>query len=112
MKKVLLTIVGLIVILTGSGYALFKYKNRPPPIDMYAYWKNQDAGPEGKTSVFIIGLSQTEDYDPTWWYNIYQHLAHNIIPWPVRNFALADASKVTYSTGYLISKSSNSATLK
>jgi len=91
MKKALLIIIGLLMILTGSGYALFKYKNRPPPIDMYAYWKNQDAAPEGKTAVFIIGLSQTEDYDPTWWYNIYQHLAHNIIPWPARNFALADA---------------------
>lgn len=91
MKK-FLTITGIVVVvLISSGYGLFKYKNRGPDIDLYAYWQEQDPVPEGKTAVFIIGLSTQEDFDPIWWYNIYQHIAHNIIPWPARNFALADA---------------------
>ena len=91
MKKALLVIIAVLAVICGGGYGLFKYKNRGPSIDLYSYFLNQDAVPEGKTAVFIIGLSMTEDYEPSWWYNIYQHLAHNIIPWPARNFALADA---------------------
>jgi hypothetical protein len=90
MKKTLLVIAAIVVALFGGGYGLIKYKNRDPSLDLYAYWQDQDPVPAGKTAVFVIGLSTKEDYDPTWWYNIYQHIAHNIIPWPVRNLALAD----------------------
>jgi len=90
MKKALLIIVALLVVVFAGGYGLVKYKNRGPALDLYAYWQDQDPVPVGKTAVFTIGLSTKEDFDPTWWYNVYQHIAHNIIPWPVRNLALAD----------------------
>lgn len=94
MKKALLIIVIVLAVLMGSGYATFKYKNRGPSIDLYTHFQNQDPTPEGKTAVFVIGLSTTEDFDPTWWYNIYQHIAHTRIPWPARNFAMADRGVV------------------
>ena len=86
MKKILLV---LVLIIVASGYGLFKYKN-PQPEDLYSYYLNQDATPEGKTAVFMIGLATTEDYEPTWWYNIYQHVAHVNIPWPARTVATRD----------------------
>jgi len=86
MKKILLALVLIIVV---SGYGLFKYNN-PQPEDLYSYYLNQDATPEGKTAVFMIGLATTEDYEPTWWYNIYQHVAHVNIPWPARTVATRD----------------------
>jgi len=90
MKKVLITLLTIVVVIVAAGYGTVKYMNRHTDLNLSAYFQTQDMTPEGKTAVFIIGLSQTEDFDPTWWYNIFQHLAHARIPWPARNFALAD----------------------
>ena len=89
MKKILIGLVSVIAIVVISGYGLFKYMNQPPE-DLYAYYMSQDLTPEGKTGVFMIGLSTTEEFDQTWWYNIYQHVAHARIPWPATKAALAD----------------------
>ena len=89
MKKFLVVLAGVILVIVISGYATVKIKNRPPE-DLYSVYLNQDLTPVGKTAVFLIGLSTTEDFDPTWWYNIYQYLAHARIPWPARNMAMAD----------------------
>ncbi len=90
MKKFLIITVALVVGLVAGAYGTFKYKNRTHGPDVYAMYKTQDTIPEGKTGVFLIGLSTTEDLDPTWWYNIFQHIAHVRIPWPFRIAALAD----------------------
>lgn len=90
MKKILIGLVAIILCLGAGFYALFKFKNAPPEIELYSYFMNQDMTPEGKTGVFVIGLSTTEDFDPTWWHNIYLHVAHSRIPWPFRIAALAD----------------------
>ena len=89
MKKLLIGLASVIVVVLISGYAMFKIKNAPPE-DLYSVYVDQDLTPVGKTAVFLIGLSTTEDFDPTWWYNIYQHVAHVRIPWPVRTMAMAD----------------------
>jgi protoheme ferro-lyase len=88
-KKFLIGLVSIIAIVVISGYGLFKFKNQPPE-DLYAFYLSQDLTPVGKTGVLKIGLSTTEEFDPTWWYNIYQHVAHSRIPWPAVNAALAD----------------------
>jgi hypothetical protein len=90
MKKFLLISVLLVVGVVVGAYSTFKYKNRTHGPDVYAMYKTQDSVPVGKTGVFLIGLSTTEDFDPTWWHNIFQHIAHVRIPWPVRTMALAD----------------------
>jgi hypothetical protein len=90
MKKFLLGLALAVVLVVGGAYGTIKYKNRPPQPDIYAFYQEQDPVPVGKTAVFMIGLSTTEDFDPTWWYNIYQHVAHVRIPWPVRYIAMAD----------------------
>ncbi|MDP7152914.1 MAG: hypothetical protein QF897_00590, partial [Gammaproteobacteria bacterium] len=90
MKKFLITVLVLIVAVVAGGYGTFKYKNREHGPDIYAMYKTQDSVPQGRTGVFMIGLSQTEDFDPTWWNNIFDHIAHVRIPWPFRIAALAD----------------------
>lgn len=89
MKKLFIGLAGVIIVVVISGYAMVKIKNRPPE-DLFSYYQAQDLTPDGKTAVFLIGLSTTEDFEPTWWYNIYQHVAHARIPWPARNMAMAD----------------------
>ena len=89
MKKLLIGLASVIVVVVISGYAMFKTNNAPPE-DLYSVYVDQDLTPVGKTAVFLIGLSTTEEFDPTWWYNIYQHVAHVNIPWPIRNSAMAD----------------------
>jgi hypothetical protein len=89
MKKLLIGLASVIVVVVISGYAMFKTNNAPPE-DLYSVYVDQDLTPVGKTAVFLIGLSTTEEFDPTWWYNIYQHIAHTRIPWPIRNMAMAD----------------------
>jgi len=90
MKKFIVGLLVVIVVAVVGLYATFKYQNRPPDIDVYSMYLNQDPTPKGKTALFVIGLSTTEDFDPTWWHNIYQHIAHVRIPWPFRIAALAD----------------------
>jgi len=89
MKKVLLTVLVIVLVVVAGAYGMYRYMNQLPE-DIHAYYQNQDLTPDGKTAVFMIGLSQTEDFDPTWWYNIYHHVAHARIPWPARNMAMAD----------------------
>jgi hypothetical protein len=90
MKKFLLGLVVLVVIVVAGGYTTFKVKNQKHGPDVYAMYLNQDPTPKGKVGVFVIGLSTTEDFDETWWYNIFQHIAHARIPWPFRVAALSD----------------------
>ncbi len=66
MKKVLLTLLVFIVVVVASGYGTVKYMNRGPQMNLFDYFQTQDMTPEGQTAVIIIGLSQTEDFDPTW----------------------------------------------
>ncbi len=90
MKKFLIISVSLIVVVVGGAYGTFKYKNRVQGPDVYAMYKVQNTVPVGKTGVFMIGLSTDEGFDPTWWHNIFKHIAHVRIPWPFRIAALAD----------------------
>ncbi|TDJ46850.1 MAG: hypothetical protein E2O52_04080 [Gammaproteobacteria bacterium] len=90
MKKFFLIAVLLVVAVVIGGYGTMQYKNRKHGPDVYALYKAQDTVPVGKTGVFLIGLSTTEDFDPTWWYNIFAHIAQVRIPWPFRIAALAD----------------------
>jgi hypothetical protein len=90
MKKFALGLVVVVIVVVAGGYTMFKVKNAPPELDVYAMYLNQDPTPKGKVGVFVIGLSTTEDFDPTWWYNIFQHIAHVRIPWPFRIAALSD----------------------
>jgi len=90
MKKFIVGLLAVIVVTVVGLYGTFKYKNRPPDIDVYSMYLNQDPTPKGKTALFVIGLSTTEDFDQTWWHNIFQHIAHVRIPWPFRIAALAD----------------------
>jgi len=90
MKKFFLGLAILVLTVVVGAYAAFKINNKPPEPDLYAYFQQQDATPDGKTGLFVIGLSTPEDFDPTWWYNIFQHVAHARIPWPFRIAALAD----------------------
>ncbi len=90
MKKVMMTLLTIVVVVLAGGYGTVSYMNREHDLNLFEYFQTQDMTPEGQTAVFIIGFSQTEDFDPTWWYNIFQHLAHARIPWPARNFMLAD----------------------
>jgi hypothetical protein len=87
MKKILFA---LVVVIAAGGYGVYKAKN-PAPKDLYSYYLSQDTTPVGKTGVFMIGLSTPEDYEPTWWYNIYQHVVHVRVPWPMRGMAAADS---------------------
>jgi hypothetical protein len=91
MKKFLLSVLVLIVVVVASAFGTFKYKNREHGPDIYAMYQIQDTVPQGKTGVFMIGLSTTEDFDPTWWHNIFDHIAHVRIPWPFRIAALSDS---------------------
>lgn len=90
MKKFLVTILVLIIAVIVGGYGTFKYKNREHGPDVYAMYQTQDTVPEGKIGIFQIGLSTPEDFDPTWWHNIFNHVAHARIPWPFRIAALSD----------------------
>jgi len=90
MKKFLITVLVLIVAVVAGAYGTFKYKNRKHGPDIYAMYQAQDTVVQGKTGVFLIGLSTDEDFDPTWWHNIFQHIAHVRIPWPFRIGAMAD----------------------
>jgi hypothetical protein len=89
MKKFLTVLAVVAVVVAGGGYGLYKINN-PEFEDLYSYYLSQDTVPVGKTAVFLIGLHTTEDYEPSWWYNIYQHVAHVNIPWPVRTMTLRD----------------------
>ena len=89
MKKILIGLVNVIIVVVIGGYGLDKFKNQPHE-DLYAFYLSQDLIPVGKTGVLKIGLSTTEEFDQTWWYNIYQHVVHARIPWPAANMALAD----------------------
>ena len=89
MRKFLIGLISFIMVVVIGGYVLYKYKNQRPE-DLYAYYLSQDLTPEGKIGIFKIGLSTHEEFDPTWWYNIYQHVANARIPWPARNMAMAD----------------------
>jgi hypothetical protein len=89
MKKVLIGLGAIVVCIVIGGYSLFKINN-PEFEDLYSYYLNQDTAPVGKTAVFLIGLHTPEDYEPSWWYNIYQHVAHVNIPWPIRTMATRD----------------------
>ncbi len=90
MKRFLLVSLALVVVVVAGGYATFKIKNAKHGPDVYAMYQSQDGIPEGRIGVFSIGLSTTEDFDPTWWHNIFNHIAHARIPWPFRIAALAD----------------------
>jgi len=90
MKKFLLGALILALTIGISGYGTIKYQNRKHGPDVWAMFQAQDPTPVGKTGLFVIGLSTPEDFEPSWWYNIFSHIAHARIPWPARNFAMAD----------------------
>jgi len=90
MRRFLLVSLTLIVVAVAGGYATFKIENAKHGPDVYAMYQSQDGIPEGRIGVFSIGLSTTEDFDSTWWHNIFNHIAHARIPWPFRIAALAD----------------------
>jgi hypothetical protein len=90
MKKFLIISATLVLAVVIGAYGTFKYKNRKHGPDVYAMYQTQDPVPQGKTGIFLIGLSTTEDFDPTWWHNIFAHIAHVRIPWPMRIAATAD----------------------
>ncbi len=78
MKKALLIFVGVLVVLLGGGFALFNYKNRGPELDLYGYRQHQDPVPEGKTAIFIIGLSTGEDFPG---YDVYDVIDYPRAKW-------------------------------
>ena len=67
------------------------YQNRRPTPDLYYdVYTKQDTVPEGRVAVFLVGLSMSEDYEPFWWNNIFEHVRRIVIPWPGRFFAGLD----------------------
>ncbi|MBS94150.1 MAG: hypothetical protein CL799_06885 [Chromatiales bacterium] len=79
----------VIVVIVIGAYSTYTYMNRPHE-DIYSLYVDQDTTPVGKTAVFLIGLHTTEDFEPTWWYNILHHSVHANIPWPIQITSLAD----------------------
>lgn len=89
-KKILMVLTAAVVVIGVSGYATYKYQNREHGPNLYEYYLSQDTVPEGKTGVFMVGLGTTEDFDPSWWHNIFDHVMHVRVPWPFRISAMAD----------------------
>ena len=94
MIYLLYVLIGVIVFFAGLfvayKIAAHKYNQRPKPDLYYDYYTKQDTTPEGKVGVFLVGLSMTDDFEPGWWSNIFEHVRHNIIPWPGSFFAGLD----------------------
>ena len=91
MKKGLIVFIIFMALLYGIFSLTKAYQNQRPKPDLYYdVYTKQDTVPEGKVAVFLVGLSTAEDYEPGWWKNIFEHVRHNVIPWPGRFFAGLD----------------------
>jgi hypothetical protein len=81
-----------LLVLAAAGYGYFRYRNPPPQLrepNYYTYYKTQDRKPEGKVAVLVAQLVMPEDFRPADYYNIALK-STQYIPWPARNFAVAD----------------------
>jgi protoheme ferro-lyase len=93
MKKVLISIAGIIVLVVAGGYGTFKYMNRTAPQlrapNWFAYYKEHDRVPEGKVGVYISHLIMPETMHTEDFYTLALK-PMQYIPWPVNNVADAD----------------------
>ena len=91
MKKAIIGVLVFFALVYGSYRATEAYQNRRPTPDLYYdVYTKQDTVPEGKVAVFLVGLSMSEDYEPFWWNNIFEHVRRVVIPWPGRFFVGLD----------------------
>jgi protoheme ferro-lyase len=85
-----------LLLLAGAGYGLFKYQNPPPQLrepNYYSYYLKQDRKPVGRVGVLVTELIMPEDNRRADYYNIALK-SLQYIPWPFRNFAIADRGVV------------------
>ena len=95
MKKAFMGVVVFFAFVYGVFTLAEKYQNRRPSPDLYYdVYTKQDTVPEGRVAVFLVGLSMSEDYEPFWWNNIFEHVRRVVIPWPGRFFAGLDRGVV------------------
>ncbi|KAA3623231.1 MAG: hypothetical protein DWQ08_11865, partial [Proteobacteria bacterium] len=91
--RFLKTVAVLVIVVVAGGYGTFKYMNRTAPQlvepNYFAYFKNQDAVPEGKAGLFITSLIMPETMRNVDFYTLAQK-PMQYIPWPMRNMASAD----------------------
>ena len=88
---ILISIIVVLVLVVGSLYALFKYKNRPLTPDYYEYFKTQDPVPVGKVGIFSTALIMPENHNHAFFHNIVIKIFKVIVPWPFRLLATKDS---------------------
>ncbi|MSO98702.1 MAG: hypothetical protein EXR11_10870 [Rhodospirillaceae bacterium] len=97
LKRIAIAVALIVVVLAGGGYGTFWYMNRIPPQliepNYFTYYKNQDTTPVGKVGIFVSGLIMPESFRIEDFYNLALK-PQQYIPWPIRNFAMADRGVV------------------
>lgn len=93
LKRLLIGLAVVVVLAAAGGYGTFWWMNRIPPQlkepNYFTYYKNQDTTPTGKVAIFVSGLIMPESFRLEDFYNLALKPAQ-YIPWPIRNFAMAD----------------------
>ncbi len=87
---------GVLALLGAAGYAVYRVQNQPPQLaepNWYDYYRKHDRTPVGKVGILITQLVMPEDYRAADYHNIALK-STQYIPWPVRNFAVADRGVV------------------
>lgn len=97
LKRLGLGLLSVVVVLGFGGYATYWFMNRTPPQlvepNYFTYYKTQDTTPVGKVGIFVTGLIMPESFRIEDFYNLaLKPLQY--IPWPARNFAIADRGVV------------------
>jgi hypothetical protein len=95
MRWILVGLGGL-ALLGAAGYAVFRIKNPPPQLaepNWYTYYRDHDRTPVGRVGILVTQLVMPEDYRPADYHNIALK-STQYIPWPIRNFAVADRGVV------------------
>ena len=91
MIKKIAVVIGLIIVVAVAGFTgMYKYENRRLSPDYLQYYKTQDTVPEGKVGVFVTGLIVPETLGTVFFYNIFNKITANVIPWPFRILAGID----------------------
>ena len=101
LKRILISLVVVVIVVAAGGYGTFKWMNRTPPQlqepNYFTYYKKQDTTPNGKVAIFVSGLIMPEHYRLADYYNLALKPTQ-YIPWPVRNMATADRGVVLLDT--------------
>ena len=105
-KRIVVTLVAVVVFVAGSGYSMFLFMNRTPPQlkepNYFRVYKEQLGNeeamtPEGNVAIFISGLVMPEDFRIPDFYNLALKSAQ-YIPWPIRKLAMADPGVILLDT--------------